>query len=199
MSSDLLKEKKGLMIVLSAPSGAGKTTVTESLLKKFPKLVKSLSVTTRRIRRGEINGRDYKFVNECEFVRLIKSRYFIEWANVHGNYYGTPKSVYRNIKKGKDTLFIIDVHGAMNIKKKFPESILIFIMPPSLNELNIRMLKRNTEHAESLRKRLIDAKKEIKYVLKYDYCVVNDKVKDAVQDIISIIIAERLRVKGKRN
>jgi guanylate kinase len=142
-----------------------------------------------------VNGKDYRFIDKCEFAGLKKSGYFMEWADVHGNYYGTPKGVYKNIEKGTDALFVIDVQGGMCIKKKYPESILIFMIPPSVRELKKRIVRRNTEPDESLEKRLVDAIKEMKYMLKYDYCVVNDKVKDAARDIISIITAEKLKVR----
>ena len=192
-----MSDKKGLMIVLSAPSGAGKTTVSTLLLEKCPNLVRSISVTTRKMRIGEKAGVDYRFVTKSAFLRMVKFESFAEWARVHGNYYGTPKSFYRHIKSGKDVLFIIDVQGGMNIKKKYPESVLVFMMPPSLTELKKRILKRNTEQGKIIRERLINAKREMKFMIEYDYVIMNLKVKKTVQDIIAIINSEKLKTGRK--
>ncbi len=186
--------RKGRIFVVSAPSGSGKTTICKRVLKKLNNIVPSVSVTTRPRRTGEKNGRDYYYISEEAFKREIKKENFIEWEKNFGYFYGTPKkSVLKSLQKGRDLLFSIDVKGAMTIKKKFPESILIFVKPPSLRELSKRLKTRNTDCKEDIAKRLKIAKRELSFAPRYDYVVVNDKLNKAVNKVIAIIKKERRR------
>lgn len=190
--------KNGKIFVISAPSGSGKTTLCRRLLESGVGLARSVSATTRPKRPGEINGRDYRFVSEGDFKKWIRQGKFLEWTKTYGWYYGTPKGpVVRLLKTGKDMLFNIDVKGAMNIKKDFPESVLIFILPPSLKELKERLKKRNADGKKEVEKRLRIAAGELAVADRYDYCVVNDRILQALQKLNAIVIAERCRTKWK--
>jgi guanylate kinase len=190
-----LSEKlKGLLIVISAPSGTGKTTLCHMLLKAFPDMEFSVSYTTRKPRSGEVNGKDYFFVDRKTFERMIEEGDFLEWAEVYGNLYGTSKSqVLKALKEGKDILLDIDTQGALQVKKNFPEAVLIFILPPSLKELERRLKKRGTDDEETIKKRLQIAREEIRKALEYDYIVVNDILEVAFERLRSIITAEKCR------
>ncbi|KHO39310.1 guanylate kinase [Clostridium tetani] len=186
--------EKGLLIVISGPSGTGKGTVCKELLKNN-NFWFSVSSTTRDPREGEIQGKSYYFMSKEEFEDKIKENDFLECAKVYGNYYGTPKSkVIEMLDKGKDVILEIDIQGALQVKENYKEGIFIFILPPSMEELKNRIIKRGTETEESLMTRFKSAYKEINYVSKYNYAVVNDKVHDAVEKIQSIISAEKCRV-----
>ncbi|BDR66850.1 guanylate kinase [Clostridium tetani] len=186
--------EKGLLIVISGPSGTGKGTVCKELLKNN-NFWFSVSSTTRDPREGEIQGKSYYFMSKEEFEDKIKENDFLEYAKVYGNYYGTPKSkVIEMLDKGKDVILEIDIQGALQVKENYKEGIFIFILPPSMEELKNRIIKRGTETEESLMTRFKSAYKEINYVSKYNYAVVNDKVHDAVEKIQSIISAEKCRV-----
>jgi len=181
--------KKGKLFVISAPSGAGKTTLCEQLIKKAPNMVRSISMTTRRIRKGEADGRDYFFTSEANFKKKIKKNDFLEFAKVFGNYYGTPrKFVEKNLDQHKNVLLNIDVQGAMKIRKKFrKDSVFIFIRPPSMQELKKRLFLRKTDTKMQIEKRLEIAKKELGYLKYYDYTVVNDDIKVAFRKLLSIV------------
>ena len=186
--------KKGLLIVISGPSGTGNGTVCKELLKNN-NFWFSVSATTRAPREGEVHGKNYYFMTKEEFQDKIEENDFLEYAEVYGNYYGTPKSkVVEMLDKGKDVILEIDIQGAIKVKENYKEGIFIFILPPSMEELKNRIIKRGTETEESLMTRFKSAYKEINYVSKYNYAVVNDKVNDAVEKIQSIIIAEKCRV-----
>ncbi|MCG4578939.1 guanylate kinase [Clostridium cochlearium] len=186
--------KKGLLIVISGPSGTGKGTVCKELLKNN-NFWFSVSATTRAPREGEVHGKNYYFMTKEQFQDKIEENDFLEYAEVYGNYYGTPKSkVVEMLDKGKDVILEIDIQGALKVKENYKEGIFIFILPPSMEELKNRIIKRGTETEESLMTRFKSAYKEINYVSKYNYAVVNDKVNDAVKKIQSIIIAEKCRV-----
>lgn len=185
----------GILFVLSGPSGVGKDAILERLLKEVPNLVKSVSVTTRPIRLGEKNGKDYFFVDENTFKNMIEKDEFLEWARVHSYFYGTPKKfVQENLKEGIDVLLKIDVQGGLNIKKIFKDAVLIFIVPPSLEELKKRLLKRETERKEDFDIRWKNVPLEISKIFYYDYLVVNSNINSAVEEVKAIIIAERLRL-----
>ncbi|WP_457680197.1 guanylate kinase [Thermovibrio sp.] len=192
----MLSKPKGLLIVISAPSGTGKTTLCHMLLKEFLNMEFSISYTTRKPREGEVNGRDYFFITKEEFLRKVEEGDFLEWAEVYGNLYGTSKSqVLKALREGKDVLLDIDTQGALQVKKNFPEAVLIFILPPSLKELERRLRKRGKDPEEVIEKRLKVAREEIKRAPLYDYIVVNDLLEVAYEKLKSIITAEKLRSK----
>lgn len=183
--------KKGIFIVISGPSGVGKDTIADTLVKKGYGIY-SVSMTTREMRQGEVNVIDYFFVSEEEFKKNITENKFLEYAKYNDNFYGTLKSfIFDNINNGVNVIAILDVQGAMNIEKIFPEAVLIFIMPPDMEELENRLRKRNTDSEEDIIKRLAIAKKEIEYSDKYDYTVVNENINKCVNDIINIIDKEK--------
>jgi len=189
-----MEKLKGLLIVISAPSGTGKTTLCHMLLEEFPNMEFSISYTTRKPRPGELNGRDYFFVDRETFERMVEEGDFLEWAEVYGNLYGTSKSqVLKALEEGKDILLDIDTQGALQVKKNFPEAVLIFILPPSLKELERRLKKRGTDDEETIRKRLQTAREEIGKALEYDYIIVNDILEVAFERLRSIITAEKCR------
>jgi guanylate kinase len=187
-------EKKGLLIVISGPSGAGKSTVCKALTKKN-KFWISVSATTRAPRKGEVNGVNYYFLTEEDFKDKIKNDNFLEHAEVYGNYYGTPRSqVLKAIEEGKDVILEIDIQGALMVKEAYPEGVFVFILPPSMEELKKRIINRGSETSESFTTRFNSAYREINYVSKYNYVVINDTVDNAVRNIESIIMAEKCRV-----
>ena len=181
-------KKKGILIVISSPSGAGKTTITKHLVKKVPNVRLSVSLTTRKPRSGEVNGIDYKFVSLKDFKEKVKKKLFLEHAKVFDNYYGTLKSqIVIDLKKGKNILFDIDWQGARQIKKKFTKDLIsIFILPPSLKELKRRLSKREKSKT-FINKRMSKAKREIMHWSEYDYAVVNDNLKNCLSKIQNII------------
>jgi guanylate kinase len=186
---------KGLLIVVSGPSGTGKGTVCTELLTQTPELAYSISATTRKPRTGEIDGQNYYFLDKATFEKMIGDGGFLEYANVYGNYYGTPLGkIEERLAAGEDILLEIDTQGALNVMKKCPEGLFIFLLPPSIGELERRIRGRGSETEDSLGKRLGAAKAEIAIGKKYNYIVVNDTVKNAVKHIKSIMIAEHCRV-----
>ncbi|WP_138159309.1 guanylate kinase [Peptoniphilus catoniae] len=190
----------GFLLVLSGPSGSGKGTVSQGLMKENDKIVFSTSVTTRTPRPGEVNGDNYFFTTIEEFEEMVKKDELLEYAFVHTNYYGTPKKfVFDEIKKGEIVLLEIDVQGALQIKKRYKEAVFIFLLPPTMSELKNRLKKRDTETEEEINTRYRNAFRELDFVGEYDYFVVNNEVKKAVEDIENIIAAERLRVKRHKN
>jgi len=194
------KTRKGLLFVVSGPSGVGKGTLREKLFKMFKDLTYSVSMTTRLPRKGEENGIDYHFVSKTKFEQMIKENRFVEWAIVHGDYKGTPYNfLIERLKIGNDILLEIDVQGAAQVKDKMPHGIYIFIAPPSWKDLEYRLRNRKTEEKEELEKRLEDARIEIKCVNNYDYLIVNDNVETALNKLESIVNAERCRIYKKEN
>jgi guanylate kinase len=187
--------RKGLLMVVSGPSGTGKGTVCSELLAQAEDLAYSISATTRQPRAGEVDGKNYYFMDKAEFEQKIAEGGFLEYANVYGNYYGTPLGkIEERLAKGVDILLEIDTQGALNVMKKCPDGLFIFLVPPSLAELERRIRGRGSETEESLQKRMGSACKEIEDGRKYSYVVVNDTVKHAVQRIMAIRAAEHCRV-----
>lgn len=186
--------RKGLLILISGPSGTGKGTVCDLLRQKHPKISYSISATTRQPRPGEQDGVNYYFYTKEKFREMIDQGQLLEWAEVYGNFYGTPKQkVLDRLDAGEDILLEIDTQGALNVMKVMPEGLFIFLLPPSLEELAARLKGRGTETEESLHRRLGAAVDEIKLATKYRYVVVNDKVEDAEETIANIIEAEHHR------
>lgn len=189
----MIKEK-GILFVLSGPSGVGKGTVRKALFEQDTELQYSISMTTRKPREGEQDGIDYFFKSKDEFETLIQKNKLIEWAQYVGNYYGTPRDyVEQTLAKGKDVFLEIEVQGALQVRQNFSEGVFIFLIPPSLEELKNRIVGRGTETEEIVKSRLQAAKEEIEMMNAYDYVVVNDTVEDAVQRIKSIVSAEHTR------
>ncbi len=186
---------KGLLIIVSGPSGAGKGTICQELLKKNPQIKISISSTTRKPRVGEVDGVDYFFTEKDKFQNMIKEDKFLEYAIVYDNYYGTPKEyVMNNLESGNDVLLEIDIAGALQIKEKFKDAAFVFILPPSLKELKSRIIGRGTESESDIEKRYGEAVSEIRQVIKYDYAIINDSICKATESIESIIRAEKCRV-----
>lgn len=190
----------GFLLVLSGPSGSGKGTVSEALMKNNEEITFSTSVTTRTPRPGEVNGENYFFVSRDEFEEMVENDDLLEYAFVHTNYYGTPKKfVFDEIDKGEIVLLEIDVQGALQVKKKYKEAVFIFLIPPTMDELKSRLVKRDTETEDEIETRYKNAFKELDFVGEYDYFVINDVIDNAVKDIENIIAAEKLRVKRHKN
>ncbi len=181
-----------LMLIVSSPSGAGKTTLCTRLRKQFPDLRFSVSHTTRRPRPNEADGREYHFIDEAAFEQMVNSGKFAEWANVHGRYYGTALAEIAAARtSAKGIIFDIDYQGARQIRAHMPEAVSVFILPPSHAELERRLRGRGTEDEETTRRRLLNAKREIAHYGLFDYVVVNDDIDAAALRLGSIVIAER--------
>lgn len=192
-------KRKGLLIVLSGPSGAGKGTICKEYLKSRENVWLSVSATTRSPRDGEVHGKNYFFISKEEFESGIQKGDFFEYAQVYGNYYGTPKQkIVEKLDQGIDVILEIDIQGAMNVKKVYPEGVFVFILPPSMEELKRRIIGRGSETEESLATRFKSAYKELNFVSEYDYAVINDVVELAAERIEHIIEGERYRVKRMR-
>jgi guanylate kinase len=188
------KKEPGLIVVISSPSGTGKTTICHRLIRKSKDYVFSVSATTRPPRKNEKNGRDYHFLTDRQFDRRLKNGEFAEWARVFGYRYGTLRSSIDNaLKAAKVLLCDVDVQGGMSIKKSFNNAVNIFIIPPSLTELRRRLFKRRTESPAQKKVRLKTALEELKFWNLYDYVVVNDELKTAVQEVDMIVAAEKRR------
>lgn len=185
------------VFIISGPSGVGKTTIAKRILAEVEGIQKTVSSTTRR-RRGEDESSDYRFITRKKFLKLVEEGAFLEWAQVLNNFYGTPREeVERILADGKDVLLCIDVQGAKQIRKKIPQAISIFILPPNLAALKRRLLKRG-EASSQIARRLALAKKELQMLKNYDYWVVNDLLEKAVELVKYIIYAERLKVEDER-
>ena len=185
---------KGLLFVLSGPSGVGKNTVLDELFKDFDEVSYSVSATTRERREGEVEGENYFFISEEKFKDIEADDGFIESAVVHGHYYGTPKKfVDKKLDKGEDIILEIDTQGAKQVREKYPEAVYIFLLPPSLEVLEKRLDKRGSENNKSKNIRLKNARQELKEVHNYDYEVINDNLSDTVKEIRKIILEEQKR------
>lgn len=183
-----MNQEKGKIFVISGPSGVGKGTIVRHLIGKLPEVALSTSVTTRPPRPGEINGIHYFFIKKETFLDKLKKGGFLEWTEFAGNYYGTDKNIMElTIKEGFNLILEIDVKGALQVKEKKPEAVLIFIEPPSIDELKSRLFKRKTESEEQIQKRLSIVKSELEKKDKFDYCILNDNLDEAFTKVENII------------
>ena len=190
-----LATRQGIVFILSAPSGAGKTTLYNGLRRVYPEIELSVSCTTRAPRRGERAGRDYRFITAGQFDELRRRGQFAEWAKVHDYHYGTlKKPLDRAIKAGRDILLDIDVQGAREIKRSYPDAVAVFVLPPSLGELKRRLSGRGTDDRKIIQRRLANARGEMRQIIHYDYYVVNRQIDEAVAMLAGIVKAERARV-----
>lgn len=192
--------RQGLLIVVSGPSGTGKGTLLKLVKGKNNNVRFSVSATTRSPRTGEIEGQNYFYKTFEEFKSMIANNELVEWDEYCNNYYGTPrKYIEDTMKQGYDVVLELTVEGAINIKNQFPDSVMVFILPPSFDELRKRIEGRGTEEADIIKKRLDKAKKEIMYIDSYEYTVINDSAENAANNINSIIISEKLRYSRNKN
>jgi len=191
-----MSSSSGFIVVIAAPSGAGKTTICREIEKRRDDVVYSISATTREKRINEKDKIDYYFKTKDEFEEMIKKNQFIEWAIVHGNYYGTPKNSIKGlIEENKIVIMDIDVQGARSIRKEFPDSsVLIFIMPSDIKALKERLLNRKQDNMDTIKKRLHNAKEEIEKIEEFDYIVINNDLDKAIDDVDGIINSERLKI-----
>ncbi|HTP06371.1 MAG TPA: guanylate kinase [Nitrospirota bacterium] len=191
-----MKRREGLLFVVSAPSGAGKTTLCRALTDSLQNLTHSISYTTRKPRPGEVDGRDYYFVTEERFRNMVQAGDFAEWAQVHSNLYGTSRRVLDEMRTdGTDVILDIDTQGAGQIKEKCQDAVFIFIMPPSLEILEERLRHRKSDNEDEIKKRMRRARDEIRDYTMYDYIIVNRDFERALAELRSIILAERCRTR----
>lgn len=189
------EEGRGILFVVSSPSGGGKGTLIQRMLKKASKLSYSVSYTTRAPRYGEVNGREYFFVTPEEFERMAEAKEFLEWARVHNKFYGTSRSqVFREISEGRDIVLEVDVQGAASIRSQLPDAVSIFILPPSFEVLRQRLLARGTDSPEELDLRLRNAPVELKDYAAFQYLIINDDADRAADQLSAIVQAERARL-----
>ena len=189
------KKDKGILLVVSGPSGAGKGTICAAIRKVFPKLNYSISMTTRAPRKGEVEGTSYFFRTNEEFEKLIKEDAFLEYARVYDHYYGTPKKyALDKIENGESVLLEIDIQGAMQVKQRYPQGVFVYVVPPSLDVLSARIHGRVTDSEEVIQKRLAKITDELAMAHKYDYIIVNDVLEDAVHKVCSILEAESCKL-----
>jgi guanylate kinase len=192
---DTAVTRRGLMLVLSSPSGAGKTTLTRKLLDEDKGVALSVSVTTRKMRPGEKDGRDYRFVNRRQFDAMVEKNELLEWAEVFGNYYGTPKkAVMDALAAGRDVLFDVDWQGTQQLRDKAPNDLVsIFVLPPSIPELERRLHKRAQDDYETILRRMAKAADEMSHWQEYDYVVINHDLDQTFGDVLAILAAERVK------
>lgn len=189
------EKRRNLLVVLSGPSGVGKDTLLKRLIEVCPGTERAVTYTTRDPRPDEVAGVDYNFVSIGEFRRMAERGDFLEYAEVHGNLYGSSLQAIREAhEKGLDVVLKIDVQGGLTVKQKVPEAVMIFVAPPSLEALELRLRARHTDAEADVTRRLLDARREIEQVPKYQYLVVNDEVETAADKVRAIIVAERTRI-----
>jgi guanylate kinase len=187
--------RRGTLFVVSAPSGAGKTTLCREIRLRLPDVAYSVSVTTRAPRPGEIDGADFRFVDEAEFRAMLARGELAEWATVHGNLYGTrARAIEEALAAGRDVLLDIDTQGAAQLRARYADAVLIFILAPSVKELEQRLRERRSDAEAEIERRLVRAREEIALWRRYDYLIVNRDVKEAMEQLESIILAERCRL-----
>ena len=192
--------RKGLLLVVSGPSGAGKGTICKALLNKNDQIKLSVSATTRKPRNGEVHGVNYFFIEKEEFTRMVENGEFLEHAQIYDNFYGTPKAaIIEKKKKGQDIILEIEMQGARQIKEVYPEGVFIFVLPPSLEELKSRIVGRGTETQEEIEKRFSCAFEEINQIVNYDYFIVNEDIEKSVNDVEAIILSEKNKVTRYKN
>ncbi|MDP2156240.1 MAG: guanylate kinase [Nitrospirota bacterium] len=193
-----MKKSKGSLFIVSAPSGAGKTTICKKIIKTMDNVKTSVSYTTRKPRHGEVEGEDYSFISEKKFRGMIQKGEFVEWAEVHGNLYGTSrKRLEKIINDGFDVILDIDTQGAQQIKKTYANGVFIFILPPSMTELRDRLEKRMSNTREDMERRMKRAGEEIRAYKIYDYVIINNLLKSSLSTFESILVAERQRSSKK--
>ena len=196
----MINKKQGNLFIISAASGAGKTSLVKKLLTLINDLTLSISHTTRNPRPSEIDGKDYFFVTNEIFAKMIKEDKFLETAKCHGSFYGTSRNFVQEVRDaGKDIIFEIDWQGAKSIKAIFPDAISIFILPPSLKKLEERLIARGQDSEDTIKARLSAAKSEMSHVNQFDYVTINDNFDDALKELQSIIMAEKLNTKHQKN
>jgi len=189
----------GTLITVTAPSGAGKTTLVHELLRRNNNLRLSVSYTTRAPREGEIDGREYHFIETDRFLEMRNADGFVEWAEVHGNYYGTSRAwLAEQLDAGRDTMLEIDWQGARQVRETFPDSVSVFVLPPSLKELENRLRSRGTDSEETIARRLQAALGEMRHVEEFAYVIINDRLPDAVSELAAVVQAGRLRCANQR-
>jgi guanylate kinase len=198
-AADAAPGKRGLLFIVSAPSGTGKTTLVERLVKVTPNLRMSRSYTSRAARAGERDGVDYNFITRVQFEKMAEDNEFLEWADIYGNYYGTAVAdTEQLLAGGEDVVLVIDVQGARQVRSRGLENIGIFVLPPSAQALEQRLRGRSKDSEEQIRRRLEVACREVTDVASYDYVVINDDLEPCVERLKSIVVAERARVRAMR-
>jgi guanylate kinase len=192
-------ERRGLLFVVSAPSGTGKTTVVEQLVHRVPDLALSRSYTSRPVRAGEVDGVDYNFITRQRFTEMIAADAFLEWADVFGNLYGTcAADAARELESGCDLVLVIDVQGARQVRRRCADTVGVFVMPPSYGVLERRLRGRSKDSEEAMQRRLETARAEVAAFTEYDYVIVNDALDACVERLRAIVVAERLRLRSSR-
>jgi guanylate kinase len=190
-------DRRGLLFVVSAPSGTGKTTVAEQLVRVTPDLALSRSYTSRSVRAGETDGIDYNFINRTRFEEMIAGNAFLEWADVFGNLYGTcAEDAERELSAGRDLVLVIDVQGARQVRRRCPGTVGVFVLPPSFGVLERRLRGRSKDSEEAMQRRLQTARDEVTAFVEYDYVIVNDELEACVDRLRSIVLAERARLRS---
>ncbi len=191
------KKNRGRLFIVSAPSGAGKTTLCQKIIKKHPQIKFSVSYTTRMPRKGEINNVDYTFIDREEFKRMVSEGKFLEWAEVHGEFYGTSRERIKSlIEEGFDVVLDIDTQGALQLKEKGEKGVFIFILPPSMEALKQRLVRRMTDSKDQILRRLKRAIEEIRTYNLYDYVIINDILENSIKEFEAVIISNRIKTEN---